>query len=163
MKVFWRKAEVAPEQAEAAHAAPRGRVLVVEDDATTRQLVSRLLTREGYEVVTAADGADALIEANRQLPDALILDLMLPSSDPASSQLDGFGVLQWLQSRIKIVIPTIVLTCRQDEEARRMADSLRVARYLTKPFRTQELVTAVESLVDLQPFSPSSPCPVERA
>jgi two-component system OmpR family response regulator len=151
MKLFWKNTKEVPEQAQTAAERPgqRGRVLVVEDDPTTRQLVSRLLTREGYDVVTAADGADALLEANRRLPDAIVLDLMLPSADPGGAQLDGFGVLQWLQSRIKIIIPTIVLTCRQDDESRRLADALGVARYLTKPFRTQELVTAVESLVDL--------------
>jgi DNA-binding response OmpR family regulator len=146
MKFFWKRAVEAPKE-ELSAAVPRGKVLVVDDDATTRQLLNQLLTREGFTVATAADGADAIVEAKRFGPDAMILDLMLPSPDPGGGQLDGFGILRWLEMQSLKAFPIIVLTCRQDEEARRLADSLGAVRYFTKPFRTQELVAAINSVI----------------
>jgi len=122
-------------------------VLVVEDDATTRQLVSQLLVREGYDVTTAADGTEAIVEAKRFSPDLIILDLMLPSMDPGGGQFDGFGVLRWLDMRLAKAIPTIILTCRKDEASRRLADSLGARRFLTKPFRVQDLTDAVNDVI----------------
>jgi DNA-binding response OmpR family regulator len=133
---------------EPAHARSNNRVLIVEDDATTRKLVSQILVREGYEVTTAADGAEAIIEAKRILPDVMILDLALPSTDPGAGQFDGFGVLRWLDLQLPKNVPTIVLTCRQDEAARREADALGVRRFITKPFRSQELTAAVREVAN---------------
>jgi chemosensory pili system protein ChpA (sensor histidine kinase/response regulator) len=131
---------------ETTRAVPHTRVLVVEDDATTRKLVSQLLVREGYEVATAADGVEAIVQAKRVLPDLMILDLALPSMDPGAGQFDGFGVLRWLDLQLPKIVPTIVLTCRQDEAARGLANALGVRRFLTKPFRAQDLMTAVREV-----------------
>jgi DNA-binding response OmpR family regulator len=133
---------------ETAHARSNNRVLIVEDDATTRKLVSQILVREGYEVTTAADGAEAICQAKRLLPDVMILDLALPSMDPGAGQFDGFGVLRWLDLQLPKSIPTIILTCRQDENARCEADALGVQRYITKPFRCEELTAAVGEVIN---------------
>ncbi len=133
---------------------------MVEDDRTTCRLVSLILLREGYEVSDAGDGSEALVEAKRFSPDVIILDLMLPSTEPGGGQLDGFGVLEWLSMRLPKPIPTIVLTCRQDEASRRLADSLGVRKYMTKPFRAQDLISAVHDLNDREQRStPPTPSP----
>jgi two-component system OmpR family response regulator len=146
MKFFWKRAAEAPKE-ESPPVVPRGRILVVDDDVTTCRLLSQLLTKEGFTVAIATDGADAIVEAKRFVPDAMLLDLMLPSPDPGGAQLDGFGILRWLEMQAQKSFPIIVLTCRQDDESRRLARSLGVVRYLTKPFRTQELVDAVNSAI----------------
>ncbi len=126
---------------------PRGRVLVVEDDRTTRELVSQLLNRAGYDVIAVADGSEALTEASRFSPQVIVLDLMLPSTEPGGGQFDGFGVLKWLNMRLARPIPAMVLTCRQDEPSRRLAASLGASKYLTKPFKHQELLDAIQDLM----------------
>jgi two-component system OmpR family response regulator len=158
MKCFWNKSKDQRRGTDELHHVPRGRVLVVEDDRITSRLVSLILLREGYEVAAAGDGSEALMEAKRFSPDVMVLDLMLPSAEPGGGQFDGFGVLEWLNMRLSKPTPTIVLTCRQDEAARRLADSLGVRRYLTKPFRAQDLISAVYELNDReQPSTPPAP------
>jgi DNA-binding response OmpR family regulator len=147
MNFFRKEPKTESSGADAVPPPPRGRVLVVEDDPTTCELVRRILVRAGYEVATVADGSEALLESKRFSPDVMILDLMLPSTDPGGGQFDGFGVLQWLNTRVSKLIPTIVLTCRQDEASRRQAASLGAGKYLTKPFQTQDLIRAVEESI----------------
>ena len=67
------------------------RILVVEDDVNVRRLVAAYLEREGYEVIQAADGRSGLVEAERQLPDLLILDIMLPGLSGLEIAAEGQG------------------------------------------------------------------------
>jgi len=123
------------------------RVLVVEDETTIRETVGALLTSEGYEVITAADGSEALTQAQQASPDVIILDLGLPSTDPGAGQFDGFGVMQWLGVRLPKFIPVIVLTARQDETTRRQAAALGATAFVAKPFAPKDLLAAVQEVV----------------
>jgi len=123
------------------------RVLVVEDEANIRETVSQLLAWEGCEVITAADGSEALTQAQQASPDVIILDLGLPSADPGGGQFDGFGVMKWLDLRLPRRIPVIVLTARQDEVTRRQAEALGASVFLAKPFSPGDLTAAVHKVI----------------
>jgi DNA-binding response OmpR family regulator len=114
------------------------RVLVVEDDATVAEVVTRYLEREGFEVETVGDGLVALERARAALPDAVILDLMLPG-------LDGLEVCRRL--REVAPIPVIMLTARGDESDRVLGLELGADDYVTKPFSPRELTARVKSVL----------------
>lgn len=84
-----------------------GRVLVVEDDLTLLETLEYNLSREGYRVVTAADGLAALDVARAERPDLVVLDVMLPG-------MDGFEVCRTLRRETNV--PILMLTARADEE-----------------------------------------------
>lgn len=91
----------------------RGRLLVVDDDPAIVDLVRQLLEEEGYEIDSAGDGEAALVAIERQAPDIILLDLLMP-------RLDGFGVIHRLQSDAKHRdIPIIVLTAKSLSAAER--------------------------------------------
>ena len=114
------------------------RVLVVEDDATVAEVVMRYLEREGFEVETVGDGLVALDRARAALPDAVVLDLMLPG-------LDGLEVCRRL--RAVAPIPVIMLTARGDESDRVLGLELGADDYVTKPFSPRELTARVKSVL----------------
>jgi DNA-binding response OmpR family regulator len=113
-------------------------VLVVEDDATVAEVVARYLAREGYDVETASDGAEALELADARTPDLVVLDLMLP-------RIDGFEVCRHLRSRVPI--PVIMLTARGEEEDRIVGLELGADDYVSKPFSPRELVSRVKAVL----------------
>jgi DNA-binding response OmpR family regulator len=114
------------------------RVLVVEDDATVAEVVMRYLEREGFEVETVGDGLVALDRARAALPDAVVLDLMLPG-------LDGLEVCRRL--RALAPIPVIMLTARGEESDRVLGLELGADDYVTKPFSPRELTARVKSVL----------------
>ena len=114
------------------------RVLVVEDDATVAEVVMRYLEREGFEVETVGDGLVALDRARAALPDAVVLDLMLPG-------LDGLEVCRRL--RAVAPIPVIMLTARGEESDRVLGLELGADDYVTKPFSPRELTARVKSVL----------------
>ncbi|MGH8992073.1 MAG: response regulator transcription factor [Acidimicrobiia bacterium] len=118
--------------------APPPRVLVVEDDATVAEVVLRYLEREGFEVETVGDGLVALDRAREALPDAVVLDLMLPG-------LDGLEVCRRL--RAMAPIPVIMLTARGEEDDRVLGLELGADDYVTKPFSPRELTARVKSVL----------------
>ena len=127
-----------------ANPAQRKRILVVEDERVIRSALATLLTDQGYEVLSAADGSEAMTMAQSQLPDLILLDLGLPSDPFSGGNFDGFGVMQWLQRRItEKQIPVIVLTARQDKTNRQRAFDLGASVFLTKPFVPEELFKAI--------------------
>src|SRR5438105_6766725 len=107
------------------------RVLVVDDDATVADVMSRYLEREGFAVETVADGLRALDAARERPPDLVVLDLMLPS-------LDGLEVCRRLQAEAPI--PVIMLTARGDEGDRVLGLELGADDYVAKPFSPRELM-----------------------
>jgi CheY-like chemotaxis protein len=119
------------------------RVLVVDDDSGVVETVGKLLRSEGFEVVSAGDGAEALAQARQFVPDVIILDLTLPSLEAGAGQLDGFGVMKWFSLRLPKSIPVIVLTGRQDNSTRREAEALGASAFIGKPFIPHELLSAV--------------------
>src|SRR5207247_2216381 len=105
------------------------RILVVEDDATVAEVVSRYLEREGYQVEIVGDGRVALDRATARPPDLMVLDLMLPG-------LDGFEVFRGL--RAVAPVPVIMLTARGDEDQRVAGLELGADDYVSKPFSPRE-------------------------
>ena len=114
------------------------RVLVVEDDATVREVVERYLEREGLVVDAVADGLVALEHAQACWPDLVVLDLMLPG-------LDGLEVCRRLRARAPV--PVIMLTARGDEDDRVMGLELGADDYIAKPFSPRELTLRVQAVL----------------
>ena len=120
------------------------RILVVEDEVVVRGALCQLLSGEGYQVITAVDGSEALRQVSGFAPDLILLDLGLPTDPFGGGISDGFGVMKWLKrGKQEEPIPIIVLTARQDVESRRRAIDLGASVYLTKPFKAQELFQAI--------------------
>jgi len=115
-----------------------GRVLVVDDEPMVREVVTRYLERDGFQVDAAEDGAAALSLAQARPPDLLILDVMLPEKD-------GFSVLQEL--RKKSSVPVILLTARAEETDRVLGLELGADDYVVKPFSPRELAARVRSVL----------------
>jgi DNA-binding response OmpR family regulator len=124
------------------------RVLVVEDDSTVAEVVSRYLERAGYAVETIGNGRVALARALEDLPALVVLDLMLPD-------LDGLEVCRRL--RDVAPIPVIMLTARGDEEDRVVGLELGADDYLAKPFSPRELTARVKAVLRRahEPFQPT--------
>jgi CheY-like chemotaxis protein len=121
------------------------RVLVVDDDASIRRLVTTVLIRVGYRVETARNGEEAIETIVGSEFEAIILDLMMP-------KVDGFEVIERLErmggsERLKRCV--IVLTAVSEKDLRKL-DGSRVFRVIRKPFDLAELVAAVSECVDGQ-------------
>ena len=124
------------------------RILVVDDERNVRAAVAQLLSCEGYEVLAAADGSEALNHAQHDNPDLMLLDLALPSDPFGGGNFDGFGVMQWLKRRVtEREIPIIILTGRHDAAARNRAAELGAVGYFTKPFVGTELLEAIRAVL----------------
>lgn len=118
----------------------RGRVLVVDDEPTIGDVVSRYLTRAGYETTVAENGLDALSVAQAQRPDVVVLDLMLPD-------LDGLEVMRRLRAQQRSRTAVILLTARTEESDRITGLRLGADDYVVKPFSPAELVARVDALL----------------
>ncbi len=109
-------------------------VLVVDDDASSRDLLSRFLNREGFAVITASGGAEALRLAREHLPTAITLDVIMPG-------MDGWEVLRQLKEDPELeTIPVVLLTVSDEQD---LGYSLGAAEYLTKPVDGPKLSTIV--------------------
>jgi DNA-binding response OmpR family regulator len=114
------------------------RILVVEDEVSLLETLEYNLRREGYEVVTAADGRDAMQAAREKRPDLILLDIMLPG-------LDGLEVCRRL--RKEMATPVIMLTARADEIDKVVGLEVGADDYMTKPFGMRELLARVRALL----------------
>ncbi|MDT0165752.1 response regulator transcription factor [Actinotalea sp. AC32] len=114
------------------------RVLVVDDDATIRDVVRRYLERAGHEVLLAVDGPGALRLAATGRPDLVVLDLMLPG-------MGGLEVCRRL--RATTPVPVVMVTARTDEADRIAGLELGADDYVGKPFSPRELVLRVEAVL----------------
>lgn len=120
---------------------PKPTILVADDDEEILRVVSLALSKQGYEVLPAKDGQEALEKARQEKPDAILLDIMMPG-------LDGFKVLQELRRDESVsAIPVGFLTGRDDREAYERARELGGHIYLMKPFSTAKLVAFVGLLL----------------
>jgi two-component system, OmpR family, response regulator ResD len=118
----------------------QGTVLVVDDEPTIVEVVGRYLERAGYEVLTAADGPQALRVAERAQPDLIVLDVMLP-------QLNGIEVMRRLHERPGAPLPVILLTARGEESDRLVGLRRGADDYVVKPFSPKELVARVDAVL----------------
>jgi DNA-binding response OmpR family regulator len=113
-------------------------ILVVDDEIRLVSLVESYLTREGYRVVTAHNGVEALPVASREKPDLIVLDIMMP-------EMDGYEFMRIHRSEQDT--PIILLTARVDDEERVIGLELGADDYITKPFRPRELVARVRAVL----------------
>jgi DNA-binding response OmpR family regulator len=113
-------------------------IAIIEDEPNITEIVSLYFTRAGFEVVNYTDGLVALEALSRQVPDLIILDVMLPG-------MDGFTLTRLLRDRSNV--PIILLTARHEETDRIAGLELGADDYVTKPFSPQELVSRVRAVL----------------
>lgn len=117
----------------------RGIVLVVEDERDMAFALERRLGRDGYAVIVARDGEEALRTVRERQPDAIVLDVMLP-------ELNGFQVLRTLRTE-GIETPVLMLTARSAEADKLLGFRSGADDYLTKPFSIQELLARLAAIL----------------
>jgi two-component system alkaline phosphatase synthesis response regulator PhoP len=128
------------------------RVLVVDDDVKTVELVKLYLNRDGYRVLTAYNGTDALRLASEGHPDLIVLDLMLPG-------IDGLHVCRTIRNESDV--PIIMLTAKTTEEDRLTGLDLGADDYVTKPFSPRELAARIRAVLRRLPGEIIQRGPVE--
>ena len=126
-------------------------VLVVDDEPLVLDVVARYLERDGHRVVTAADGDGALRMIEREEPNLVLLDVMLPG------KTDGLDLCRWIRSSSEL--PVILLTARGDEADRIVGLELGADDYVTKPFSPRELASRVKTVLRR---AHSGPAPAEH-
>jgi len=118
-------------------------VMVVDDSLTVRKITSRMLTRAGYEVITAKDGVDALEQLTQSTPSVILLDVEMP-------RMDGFEFTKQVRSDPKIKhLPIIMITSRTADKHRNYAMELGVNAYFGKPYQEDELLAEIASYVSV--------------
>jgi DNA-binding response OmpR family regulator len=113
-------------------------ILVVDDKANVRQLLSDYLAQQGFRVVTATNGREALYAARHETPDVILLDIMMP-------EMDGYEFLQTY--RRERSVPVIIITARVEESDAVLGLELGADDYILKPFRLRELVARVRAVL----------------
>jgi len=113
-------------------------ILVVEDEPSLAEVVSLYLKRAGFQVQIAADGKEAMSILEKQIPDFVILDIMLP-------EVDGISLTRWLRDRSDV--PIIMVTARREEVDRIAGLEMGADDYVVKPFSPQELVSRVRAVL----------------
>jgi len=113
-------------------------IMVVDDEKRLVSLVESYLTQEGYRVVTAYNGKEALAVAQKDKPDLIVLDVMMP-------EMDGYEFMR--RHRAENNTPIILLTARVDDEEKVIGLEVGADDYMTKPFRPRELVARVRAVL----------------
>jgi len=117
------------------------RLLLVEDEADLVEVVKIRLEANGYEVLTATDGQQALDKARNQNPDLIILDLMLP-------KIDGYKVCRMLKFDEKYKhIPVLMFSARAQEADKKLGEEVGADAYLVKPFDPVVLIAKIKELL----------------
>ena len=117
-------------------------VMIVDDSVTVRKVTSRLLERNGFDVITAKDGIDAIEQLENIQPDLMLLDIEMP-------RMDGFEVTNLVRHHdLHRDLPIIMITSRTGEKHRERAFSLGVTSYMGKPFQEIELLENIEALLE---------------
>ncbi len=130
----------------AAAAAPESRardfvVMVVDDSLTVRKVTQRLLEREGYQVMLAKDGVDALEHLQETVPDLMLVDIEMP-------RMDGFDLTRNIRGNDSTAgVPIIMITSRTADKHRNYALDLGVNAYFGKPFQEDMLLAAIAGLL----------------
>jgi chemosensory pili system protein ChpA (sensor histidine kinase/response regulator) len=116
-------------------------VMVVDDSLTVRKITTRLLTRAGYQVVTAKDGVDALEQLGEINPSVMLLDVEMP-------RMDGFELTKQLRREAKTQnLPIIMITSRTADKHRDYALQLGVNAYLGKPYQEEVLLQQIAGFI----------------
>ena len=127
-------------------------VLLVDDDIDIIESMRTVLEARGFRVMVARDGNAGLTMAERENPDLIILDMMMPKKS-------GFLVLEKLKGRPGGMIPTIMITGNEGSRHRAYAEMLGVRDYLRKPFAMEKLVRAVEQVLEKEKERAARPEP----
>lgn len=114
----------------------REKLLLVEDDPEIAGMLKLFLQREGFQIVSARTGSEALTLAKQEEPQLIILDILLP-------ELDGFEVCRILRQQSNC--PILLLSCKSDEEDKVLGLRLGADDYLTKPFSPRELIARINA------------------
>lgn len=135
-----------PEDKPVANSGANGRVLIVDDDIMNLKLFKAYLASEGYDIITAENGREALLLVNRNAPDVILLDVMMPD-------IDGFEVTRRLKRNGHTAgIPIIMVTALTDDESNKRGLAVGADEFLTKPVHKAELVARVGSMLRLKRF-----------
>ena len=119
-------------------------VLVVEDEPDMRLLLTTILEHNGFKVIAADDGQEGLQLAQKNLPDAILLDIMLP-------RMDGFQVCRLLKFSDRYrKIPIVILTARSQQADRELADASGAEAYIVKPFESDMLVRTIRRVIAMK-------------
>jgi DNA-binding response OmpR family regulator len=124
-------------------------ILLVDDDHEIIESMRTILENKGYRILVARDGNSGLMVAERENPDLLILDMMMPKKS-------GFLVLEKLKSRPGGLIPTIMITGNEGSRHRAYAEMLGVRDYIRKPFAMEKLVRSIDRVLGLGPRGTSA-------
>ncbi len=128
--------------------AGKKKILIVDDERDIVRAVTIRLQMNGYEVVTAFDGAQGVFMAHKEKPDLIILDIRMPAGD-------GFSVAQRLKkSTHTFTIPIIFLTGSPERNAEQKAHELGARFYIKKPYDPEELLDAVKRALETEPPGP---------
>lgn len=115
-------------------------ILLVDDDHEIVESMRTILENRGFRILVARDGNSGLMVAERENPDLLILDMMMPKKS-------GFLVLEKLRSRPGGLIPTIMITGNEGSRHRAYAEMLGVRDYIRKPFAMEKLVRSIDKVL----------------
>ena len=117
------------------------KILLIDDEELVTKSISRLLSKEGYEVIVCKSGEEAIEQARKERIDLIVCDIRMP-------RLNGVetikNIRQMLASGRRGAIPEILITGYADEEANRQAEALQVADYLYKPFDLRDFLACVK-------------------
>jgi twitching motility two-component system response regulator PilG len=123
----------------------RNKILIVEDEESLLKLETIILSSKGYDVVGFTDGAAAIEEISRNIPDIVILDIMLPG-------MDGFEICRRIKSdSASSRIPVIMLTARKNSQDMERGLKAGAAAYMTKPFKAAQLIGTIERILSCVP------------
>lgn len=118
------------------------KILVVEDEVSLLKLETILLTTRGYQVCSAKNGRDALECVKKEMPDLVLLDVMLP-------EVDGFEVCRQIKSNpLTSHILVVLLTAKKAREDVAMGKEVRADSYITKPFQTAVVIRTIQRLLN---------------
>jgi two-component system alkaline phosphatase synthesis response regulator PhoP len=119
----------------------RGKVLVVDDEEYIQHILNFSFGAEGYEVITATDGEEAIEKARSEKPDIIVLDIMMP-------KMDGYEACKKLKSDPQTKgIPVILLTAKGRDVDRRLGSEAGAEDYVVKPFSPGRLIERVEGMI----------------
>jgi DNA-binding response OmpR family regulator len=117
---------------------PKQKILVVEDEVSLRKLESILLASRGYQVFSVDNGKAALECVEKELPDLVLLDVMLPG-------IDGFDVCRQIKSNpLTSHILVVLLTAKKEREDMAMGEEVKADCYITKPFKSAMVIETIE-------------------
>jgi DNA-binding response OmpR family regulator len=118
-------------------------ILLVDDDHEILESMRTVLENKGFRILVARDGNAGLMIAERENPDLLVLDMMMPKKS-------GFLVLEKLRNRPGGMVPTIMITGNEGSRHRAYAEMLGVRDYIRKPFAMEKLVRSVEKVLGVK-------------